>query len=109
VKVEGSAELRIPIDVKKAKAATLRVGLHRSDGFTKPVKLVLNGVGHDIDLSYGSGIPNFMDYAEVSIDPENLRPDNTLIVFCGEPDATVTAAKISTVVERDKNGFNDEN
>jgi agarase len=109
VKVEGSAELRIPLDVKKAKAATLRVGLHRSDGFTKPVKLVLNGVGHDIDLSYGSGIPNFMDYAEVSIDPENLRPDNTLIVFCGEPDATVTAAKISTVVERDKNGFNDEN
>jgi agarase len=109
VHIDGVAELQIPVDVTRPQAAVLRVGLHRPGGFSKPVRLVLNGIETVVDLSYGEGIPNFMDYVEVPIDPETLRSDNTLVVQCGETGATVTAARMVALAESDKQESHDEN
>ncbi|VGO17451.1 Beta-porphyranase A [Pontiella desulfatans] len=99
VKVDGSAELEIPVDVEKAKAATLRVGLFRKGGFSQPLTLMLNGVGQEVDLTASEGTPNLFDYVEVPVDPKTLKAGNKLVVKTDEPGTTVTAARITTVTE----------
>ncbi|MDF7825161.1 hypothetical protein P4B35_14150 [Pontiellaceae bacterium B12227] len=99
IKVKGSAELPIPVSVKKADSAQLRVGLHRTGGISRPVTISLNGTEVGVvDLSYGKGTPQFFDYVELDIDPAMLKAANTLRVSTEEDGITVSAARIKTVM-----------
>ncbi len=99
VRIDGTAELSIPVDVRKPVAALLRVGLHRKGGFGEPVVVSLNGVEQAVDLSGTKGMPDLFDYVEIPIDPKTLKADNRLVVACSESGATVSAARITTIVE----------
>jgi agarase len=96
VPVTGSAALDIPVETTGAEKAVLRVGLYRKNGFSAPLNLVLNGSEYEIDLSRSQGTPNFFDYVEIDIDPDELRAENNLTVHAAEAGATVTAARITT-------------
>jgi hypothetical protein len=45
-------------------------------------------------LSWSSGIPHFLDYIEMAVAPEKIRPVNRVVVRTEEPGATVTAVKL---------------
>lgn len=95
VKVNQTATLDIPADNTPAESAVLRVGLYRKGGFGKPITISLNGTeNHTVDLSWGEGINQFMDYVELPIDPTHVKAMNQLSVSYSEPGATVAAARI---------------
>ena len=97
VPVKGSAELDIPVDVKNATSAVLRVDLYRKGGFAKPLTLSLNGEEHVVDLTYSKGTPDLFDYVEVPVDPKTIGAKNRLVVKTDEAGTTVAAARIMTV------------
>jgi agarase len=101
VKVDGSATLDIPVSGDHSVAeAVLRVGLYRAGGFSKPVFIALNGAErHAVDLSWSEGIPQFLDFIEMPICPENISAENRVVIEIPESGGTVTAAKIITVSE----------
>ena len=97
VKIEGRAELNIPVETSHAKEATLRVGLHRSGGFAKPISIKFNGVYKKVDLSEYAGIEHFNDYVEIPIDAQSISAENKVVVSSKEPGGRVTSAKIIAV------------
>ena len=98
LKINGMLEVPVPMDVKKAERAVLRVGLYRKGGVVKPITFALNGqVIGTADLSYSKGTPNFLDYVELPVDVALIEADNTLKILTEEKGVTMTAARITTV------------
>ena len=94
VPANPSAEFEIAVPETRPAHALLRIGLNREGGFSKPVTVDLNGIKHTVDLSWSSGIPHFLDYIEMAVAPEKIRPVNRVVVRTEEPGATVTAVKL---------------
>ncbi|QBG47123.1 hypothetical protein EGM51_06830 [Verrucomicrobia bacterium S94] len=100
IKLNGSIEVPVPVDVENAVSAVLRVGFYRKGGIEKPVTFELNGnkVG-TADFSYSKGTPNFFDYVELSVNPDWIKADNLLKISSEEQGITMSAARIKTVTE----------
>ena len=99
VTLGDSAAFDIQIPDARAAGAMLRVGLHRSGGFSMPVAVTFNGEKHSVDLGWSSGIPHFLDFIEIPVRPEHLNMLTRVTVRAEEPDATVTAIKLVLSVE----------
>jgi agarase len=99
VEAEASANFHITVPKEPAAAAVLRVGLHRSGGFNKPVTVEFNGEEQAVDLAWSAGIPHFLDYVEVPVDPEKILPVNRVQIQAGESGATVTSVKLTLTHE----------
>lgn len=95
--IDGALEVDLPVDVKNPADAVLRVGFHRAGGMDRPIALELNGQPvAEVDLSSGKGIPNFLDYVEVTLKPNLVQTENTLKISSEEDGVTMTAARIVT-------------
>ncbi len=90
-----SAEFEIAVPEIRPVHAMLRVGLHREGGFSKPVKVEVNGDTHAVDLSWSAGIPRFLDSIEIPVRPGNILPVSRVTVRTEESGVTVTAVKMT--------------
>jgi hypothetical protein len=95
VPANPSAEFEIAVPETRPAHALLRIGLHREGGFTKPLTVELNGIKQTVDLSWSEGIPHFLDYIEMTVDPEQIRPANRVVVETEEAGATVTTVRLT--------------
>ncbi|QBG46747.1 hypothetical protein EGM51_04805 [Verrucomicrobia bacterium S94] len=104
VQADNPVEMSVEIDHgelrKKRLAARIRVGVERPGGFEQGMTVSINGreAGY-VDMSYSKGAQQFFDYFEVDIDPECLKPGNSVQVVFDEKGAHVSSVKIILTTE----------